>query len=132
MENRARSIGLSGKIHFPGVRTDVARLMRGAMDVFLFPSLWEGLPVTLIEAQAAGLRCVLSDACTTEASILPDQFIQLSLSKPSDEWAAKTIEALKRGKVSGDLPVRTIAQTDFCIQRSVRMLSDLYEAAERD
>ena len=52
-ESRARSLGLSGKVHFAGIRTDVAGLMRGAMDVFVFPSLWEGLPMVLIEAQAA-------------------------------------------------------------------------------
>lgn len=131
MESRARSMGLSTSVHFLGIRTDVPRLMRGAMDVFLFPSLWEGLPVTLIEAQASGLRCVLSDSCTTEASILPDQFIRLPLSKPPDEWAANAIEALEGGKIDGDSPVRTISQTDFCIQGCVRMLSDLYEAAER-
>jgi glycosyltransferase involved in cell wall biosynthesis len=131
-ESLAKSLGLSDRVHFLGVRTDVARLMCGAMDAFLFPSLWEGLPVTLIEAQAAGLRCVVSDRCTAEASILPDQFMQLSLSKPAHEWAANTIEAFEQGKIGGDLPVRTIAQTDFCIQRSVDKLCDLYEAAERE
>jgi glycosyltransferase involved in cell wall biosynthesis len=131
-ENRARSLGLAGQIHFPGIRTDVTRLMCGAMDAFLFPSLWEGLPVALIEAQAAGLCCVVSDASPVEARILPGQFIQLALSKPSSEWAANTIEALERGRVGGDSPVQTIAQTDFGIQRGVRVLCDLYESAERE
>jgi glycosyltransferase involved in cell wall biosynthesis len=131
-ESRVRSIGLSGKVHFAGIRTDVARLMRGAMDVFIFPSLWEGLPMALIEAQAAGLRCVVSDGCTTEVSILPDQFTQISLSKPSDVWAANVIKTLERGKIGGELPVQIIAQTDFSIQQSVRTLSDLYETADRD
>lgn len=131
-QNRARSVGLTGKVHFLGVRTDVARLMCGAMDVFLFPSMWEGLPVALIEAQAAGLSCVVSDTCTAEASILPDQFTQLSLSEPANEWAATTIQAFERGRAGGDLPARTIAQTDFSIQRGVRILSDLYEAAEKE
>jgi glycosyltransferase involved in cell wall biosynthesis len=131
-ENQAKSLGLSDQVHFLGLRTDVARLMCGAMDAFLFPSLWEGLPVTLIEAQAAGLRCVVSDRCTAEASILPDQFMQFSLSKPTAEWAANTIQAFEQGKIGGDLSVRTMAQTDFCIQRSVGTLCDLYEAAERE
>jgi glycosyltransferase involved in cell wall biosynthesis len=131
-ENRARSLGLLGKIHFLGVRRDVVPLMCGAMDAFLFPSLWEGLPVTLIEAQAAGLRCVVSDTCTAEACILPDQCIQLSFTKPAHEWAINTIEAVERGRTGGDFAVRTIAETDFCIQRCVRTLSDLYVAAERE
>jgi glycosyltransferase involved in cell wall biosynthesis len=131
-ESRARLMGLAGKVHFAGIRTDVAGLMRGAMDVFVFPSLWEGLPLALIEAQAAGLRCIVSDVCTTEVSILPDQFTQVSLSKSSDLWAANVIKALERGRISGELPVQNMAQTDFSIQQCVRTLSDLYEAAYRD
>jgi len=106
--------------------------MCGAMDAFLFPSLWEGLPVTLIEAQAAGLRCLVSDTCPAEASILSGQFVRLSLSKPSEEWAANTIESLERGKTGGDIPVRTIGQTDFSIHRCASTLSDLYESAGRE
>jgi glycosyltransferase involved in cell wall biosynthesis len=131
IESRVRSIGLSGNVHFAGIRTDVARLMRGAMDAFIFPSLWEGLPLALIEAQAAGLRCIVSDVCTTEVSILPDQFTQVSLSKSSDLWAANVIKALERGKTGGELPEQIIAQTDFSIQQCVRTLANLYEAAYR-
>lgn len=129
IESRVRSIGLSGKVHFAGIRTDVASLMRGAMDVFIFPSLWEGLGVALIEAQAAGLRCIVSDVCPTEVSILPDQFTQVSLSKSSEMWAANTIKALERGKIGGESPLQIIAQTDFSIQQGVRKLANLYEAA---
>lgn len=132
IESRVRSIGLSNKIHFAGIRKDVAGLMRGAMDVFIFPSLWEGLPMALIEAQAAGLRCIVSDVCTTEVNILPEQFTQVSLSKSSDVWAANTINALERGKIGGELPVQIIAQTDFSIQHGVRTLSDIYQAADKD
>lgn len=132
IESRVRSSGLSGRVHFVGIRTDVARLMRGAMDVFVFPSLWEGLPMALIEAQAAGLRCIVSDACTSELRILPDQVTQLPLTKSSGVWAANTINALEREKISGRLPLQTVAQTDFSIQQCVRTLSGLYEAPYRE
>jgi len=129
IESRAKSMGLSDKVHFTGIRTDVARLMRGAMDVFIFPSLWEGLGVALIEAQAAGLRCIVSDVCPTEVGILPDQFTQVSLSKSSEVWAANTIKALECGKVAGELPLQITAQTDFSSQQSIRKLANLYKAA---
>ena len=48
-----------------GVRNDVAELLQ-AMDVFVFPSIYEGLPVTIIEAQAAGLPCLISDKVPIE------------------------------------------------------------------
>jgi glycosyltransferase involved in cell wall biosynthesis len=58
--------GLSSKFRFVGERNDVPDLMRAAMDVFLFPSLYEGLPISVLEAQAAGLPCILSDSITPE------------------------------------------------------------------
>jgi glycosyltransferase involved in cell wall biosynthesis len=126
IEAQSDAMGLSGKMHFVGIRTDVARLMRGGMDVFVFPSLFEGLPIAVIEAQAAGLGCVVSDTVTGEARVLGDQFTQLSLSKRPEEWAATAVEALQRGKAEAGLALQAVAQSDFCIQRSIPTLSNLY------
>jgi glycosyltransferase involved in cell wall biosynthesis len=123
---RARSMSLSERIHFTGTRTDVPRILRGAMDVFVFPSLWEGLPVAVIEAQAAGLPCILSEAVTDEASMLPELVIQLRASRTPEEWAASTMDALAQTRVSGDLALQGIAQSEFCIHRSSIYLSNLY------
>ena len=130
IEAQAKSMGFSGNIHFVGTRTDVPRLMRGGMDVLVFPSLWEGLPVTLIEAQAAGLPSVVSDTVSREASILRDRFTQLPLSKRSDEWAARAVEALQRGKAEASAALQAVAQSDFCIERSSSTLSSLYATPE--
>jgi glycosyltransferase involved in cell wall biosynthesis len=126
IEAQAKSMGFSGNVHFAGTRIDVPRLMRASMDIFVFPSLWEGLPVTLIEAQAAGLPSIVSDAVTSEANILADQFTQLPLTKKSDEWALRAVEALQRGKAEAKSALNAIAQSDFCIQRSSSALSGLY------
>lgn len=124
IEARAAAMCFNGNMHFAGSRTDVPRLMRGGMDVFVFPSVWEGLPMALIEAQAAGLRCIFSDVVTSEVSILPEQSYRLSLSKGAEEWAVKTINMLERGRIVCDAAFRAVAQTDFCMQRSD--LSELY------
>jgi glycosyltransferase involved in cell wall biosynthesis len=129
IESRARTMGLFDKMHFVGTRRDVPRLMRGAMDVLVFPSLWEGLPITLVEAQAAGLCCIFSDTVTNEATILSGQMIPLPLSIGPNQWAAQTVDALGRPRVQDNLALRTIARTDFCIQRSSLFLSALYSTA---
>ena len=59
---------LSDCVRFCGVRSDVPALL-SAMDVFAFPSFYEGMPNTIIEAQATGLPCVLADTITKEADI---------------------------------------------------------------
>jgi glycosyltransferase involved in cell wall biosynthesis len=126
IEARAETMGFNGKMHFVGSRTDVPRLMRAAMDAFVFPSVWEGLPITLVEAQAAGLRCISSGAVTEEAGVLPQQVTQLSLSKTPEEWAARALDALANARIPADLALQGIAQTDFCACRSSIHLSNLY------
>ena len=61
--------------------------MLGAMDVFLFPSLWEGLGLALVEAQAAGIPCVLSEHIPYEADVLLPLINRLPLSESVGKWA---------------------------------------------
>lgn len=68
IKEKASKLGISDKIIFTGIRSDVQALM-SAMDVFVFPSLYEGMPNTVIEAQATGLPCVISNTITREANI---------------------------------------------------------------
>lgn len=65
VQQRAREMGLEGFVRFLGVRQDIPELL-GAMDLFLLPSLFEGLPITLIETQASGLPALVSDCVTRE------------------------------------------------------------------
>lgn len=68
IKQKASELGISDKIIFTGVRPDVPALL-SAMDVFVFPSLYEGMPNTVIEAQATGLPCLIADTITHEADI---------------------------------------------------------------
>ncbi|MCS7461026.1 glycosyltransferase family 1 protein [Paenibacillus doosanensis] len=89
IERKAAELGLSQAVRFLGVREDVADLMQG-MDCFLFPSLFEGLPVVMVEAQAAGLRCFASDAITRDTDVTGRvQF--LSLKASPEAWASRIL-----------------------------------------
>lgn len=91
LEHLADELGVSSFVRFMGRRSDVADWLQ-AMDVFLFPSDHEGLPLSLIEAQAAGLPCVISDAVPKESGITPICRF-LSLEEPLDEWAGAVLAA---------------------------------------
>ena len=92
MMERAEELGLKERIIFTGVRSDIPDLMLGAMDLFLFPSLYEGLPVSLIEAQASGLPCLISDVIAEEADIIKPLIHRLSLNLPAPAWAERIEE----------------------------------------
>lgn len=68
LRNKAKEAGIDNEVIFTGVRNDVNCLLQ-AMDVFVFPSIFEGLPVTVIEAQASGLKCFLSNRITDEVNV---------------------------------------------------------------
>lgn len=68
MQQKVIDLGIKDSVCFLGVRSDVPEIMQ-AMDVFAFPSLFEGLPVTLVEAQASGLHCIISDTITKEVDM---------------------------------------------------------------
>lgn len=68
IEKKVEEMNITGKVKFLGIRSDIDRLLQ-AFDVFVFPSFHEGLPVTLIEAQGAGLPCIISSVVTQEVDM---------------------------------------------------------------
>lgn len=72
LETQARALGMEERVHFLGFRKDIPALL-AASDVFVFPSLQEGLPVAQMEAMAAGLPCVVSDVRGNNDLIAPGE-----------------------------------------------------------
>lgn len=120
---QARRLGLAEKIHFLGLRADVDAWYQ-AMDVFLMPSLFEGLPVVGVEAQAAGLPCVFSDAITREIVLL-DESCRIPLQTSDAEWADR-LAALLRSRRDRTRGAQQVAQAGFDIRREAAALSEWY------
>ncbi len=90
IKSKADSLGLSNCVKFLGVRNDTYKLYQ-AMDVFILPSRYEGLPVVGVEAQASGLPCLFSDAMTRETHML-ESSVMLNLSESAQKWAKITLD----------------------------------------
>lgn len=91
LEQKARQLAIDSDVIFAGTRPDINRCVL-AMDIMVFPSLYEGLPVALVEAQAAGLPVLASDRVSAEAAITPRLRFR-SLDIVPDVWASD-IEAM--------------------------------------
>lgn len=128
IKHKVRESGLSDSVIFTGLRKDVADLMQ-AMDVFAFPSLYEGMPVTLIEAQASGLPCVISEKVPIECK-KTELVQQMSLTSSPVEWA-KLIIKKGRETVRQDTS-DLIKKAGFDIGDNAKWLQQYYlEKAEK-
>lgn len=92
IERQIEAKHLQEHVRLLGVRPDVYRIIQ-AYDVFLFPSKLEGLPVSVIEAQAAGLKCFLTDTIDKSVDITGD-ITFLSLAKSPAEWAREIVSSI--------------------------------------
>ena len=88
---------IADKVIFAGVRKDISNVM-SAFDVFAFPSFYEGMPNVIIEAQANGLNCVLSDTVTKEADIT-GLLKYCSLNDSAERWAKNILDCANKPRV---------------------------------
>lgn len=124
IKQEIKHLNLKQKVKMLGARNDIPNILNAA-DVFLFPSKWEGLPVTVVEAQAAGLPCFVSDKITKEVGI--SELVQFL---PIDEGVEVWINAIQKADLSRKNVQDKIVQSGFDIKQSMEWLTDFYEGIE--
>jgi len=121
---KAVELGVAEDVILTGNRNDIPELL-SAMDVFAFPSIREGLPVTLIEAQAAGLPCLVSENVTTDVAISP--LVKRLPIDNAELWAQEMLKVAGRQDVSAD-----IIKAGFDVKDSARKLEELYRKLHKE
>jgi glycosyltransferase involved in cell wall biosynthesis len=120
---RAEALGVQDHVRFCGSRADVARLL-GAADAFVFPSLYEGLPLSCLEAQAAGLPVIMSDTITREVIVVADRVSRVPLGDAA-AWAHATVKAFTVPPRSRDAAL-ALSGSPFDIAVSAQTLLESY------
>lgn len=108
LRGKARLLGIGENVRFLGARDDVDRLLQ-AVDLFVFPSFHEGLPIALLEAQLAGLPCLVSDAVDPDA-ILTENATFLSPGAPIAAWEEAALAAVQAPRASARIPADRAAR----------------------
>lgn len=121
IQDKVNTLGLEDYVIFTGLRSDVNELLQ-AMDVFLFPSLYEGLPVSIIEAQAAGLSCLISDKVPIECK-KTDLVYQLNLNDSVNVWSDKVYEL---SHITRRDTYEQIKESGFDIIENAKWLENFY------
>ena len=121
IEKKIKKLHIEDAVVMTGVRSDANELL-SAMDCFLFPSLYEGLPVTLVEAQTAGLLCLVSDRVTPEVCFT-DRVQMISIDNGTAPWiqAITSIDEFDKKDTRQD-----IINAGYDIKTSAKWLEDFY------
>ena len=121
VREKAKSYGIENHVKLLGDRSDVFWVEQ-AMDVFVLPSLFEGLPVTMIEAQASSLPCFISEKVPIECKVT-DLVTQISLKAAPAVWTRQILDSrnLPRRDTSAE-----IAQAGFDIRENAAWLQNFY------
>lgn len=117
------NLGLEDKVYLLGARSDVNELYQG-MDIFALPSLFEGLPVVLVEAQAADIPCVISNKITKEISILPNVY-SLPIDRGTKIWSNEFDKILKEHDIRKDTS-KILSQYGYNINNVAQKLQAFY------
>jgi glycosyltransferase involved in cell wall biosynthesis len=130
-EQRLRDENLTEQVRVLGERPDVPALMLGAMDGFMLPSLHEGMPRVLVEAQAAGLACLASSTIDSQAAAYPGAVKFLRLDSGPEAWAAGVLECLvgSRDPNRAEAAITAFTRRGLTPEANAGLLSAIYAGA---
>lgn len=121
IEQKIQDLGLGGSVILTGVRSDVPDLLQ-AMDLFVFPSLYEGLGIVVVEAQASGLPCIISEHLPSECNIT-SLVKRIPLRETSSAWANAI---LNTDSAERDSLTSEISKAGFDIVQKAKWLQNYY------
>lgn len=128
VRDKIREYGIEEHMVLLGVRRDIDVLMRKS-SAFLLPSLYEGMPLVMIEAQASGLPCVTADTYSHEVDFGIGNVQWLSLDQTASEWANAVEAAVAQGRAPKEAVVEAIERCGFDSKVFSKKLCALYERA---
>ena len=120
-----KSKNLQNHMKMLGVRNDISELLRKS-KAFILPSLYEGMPLVLIEAQASGIHCVSADTFSKEVDFGIDSVEWLPLQAGAEKWADAIETAIEKGRKEKSIVVNAIEEKGFDSRIFTEKLCDLY------
>ena len=123
LEIQATELGISDKVEFLGERSDVPDLCN-MFDFFLFPSRFEGLPVSLVEVQTNGIPTLVSDVITKQVKI-NDNYENLSLNDSSEKWAEKILKLKQEKRIDTNIVKKNLIEKGFDLVSETKRVENI-------
>lgn len=122
IETKVKKIEITDHVVFTGIQADTSPFY-SAMDLFVFPSLGEGLPVALVEAQSTSLPCLISDTIPKESALIPELIHWCSLNETAEQWAKNAANCMKQPRVDRK---ESLTNTGYDIVHTALELQESY------
>ena len=125
IERQIHALGISSRVILAGQTPAVPEFLKQVIDVFVMTSTYEGLPLAVLEAQAAGIPCVVSEAVTEEAKVW-DGVTRMPLAHGPKGWADAILSILQTPREPHSRALENVARSDFNLEVSAARLDKLY------
>lgn len=122
IEEQVKAMGLMDSVVFTGGQSDVSGYYQ-AMDVFAFPSLYEGLGIVAVEAQTAGLPCVISDRVSKECIVTRDLVVVQNLDDTPQQWAEQILSRMGAARTDHCAEVKACG---YDVRETAQWLQEFY------
>lgn len=126
IEEKAKQDGIHENIRFVGVKENISTMLQ-SMDVFVFPSLYEGLGLVLLEAQASGIPCLVSEAIQPEADLHIGLVLKLFLADGAEVWGEKILEIANKKEKNISKIIESFEQNGYSLTGGISKLISIYK-----
>lgn len=125
IKQKTKDLNLENDVYFLGVREDIPKILQST-DVFFMPSVLEGLPVVLVEAQACGVPCVISNNIPKESDMGLKLTKVLDLKDDKNIWVNELIKSSNIERIDFDVRAKKIINNGYDLNKNIITLSQLY------
>lgn len=126
MECYAEELGIKENVYFLGIRKDIDKILNN-LDIFIFPSIYEGLGLVMIEAQSAGIPCLVSEAIQKEADLDIGLVKQINLNDKRELWAKEAFELIENKNKNKKQILSAIKNKGYDLDNIINKLLEIYK-----
>ena len=126
IESYAEELGIKENVYFLGIRKDIDKILNN-LDIFIFPSIYEGLGLVMIEAQSAGIPCLVSEAIQKEADLDIGLVKQINLNDKKELWIKEAFELIENKNKNKKQILNAIKNKGYDLDNIINKLLEIYK-----
>lgn len=126
IEKKVKALGIDKNIYFLGLREDINKILSNC-DLFIFPSIYEGLGLVILEAQGSGLPCLVSEAIQQEANLGLGLLKKINLEEGAQIWAEEALNLIEKKNNNKEIIKKAFEDNGYKLEDIIDTLLKVYK-----